>query len=503
MQIKLINVNLNKGITESLSVVFIQDPQPPESWSGIKDCTKPGNKCAQFNPYTFKGFEGSEDCLYLNVYTPSLPAEKLEKLPVLFFVHGGRLLVGYGDYYQPDYYIRHNVILVTINYRLNILGFLCLETPEVPGNAGMKDCVAALRWVHSNIQNFNGDVNNITLFGESAGAALCTGCLTSNMSVGLFHKVIAQSGNNLGDVFFHIQDNIGQAKFIASKFGKEINDVGELYNFFQSLPIEELVTTFSLIERHPYVLNPVLMGVIEKKFDGVENFWDESPIVAFKSNRFAKVPTILGSNMYEGAAFVRFNENGINYEKNFKLFIPSYLYLHENDPKVKKIAEGIKRYYFKNKEVDDSLKIEYLKMLSNAYFDRDQTHFVEIVSKNNKELFFYKFNFFGNLNISVMKNLGVKGSTHGDAIQYVFYNKNKSKKCDQRDLAIVNFLTEAWTNFAKYGKPTWTNQKVDWVPYTPQEKKMLVIDDQIEVRRNVDWDSYKFWVDLCGDRAKL
>ncbi|XP_028172656.1 esterase FE4-like [Ostrinia furnacalis] len=480
-----------------------RDTQPPESWSGVRDCTKPGNKCAQMNPYSFKGFEGSEDCLYLNVYTPSLPAEKLNELPVLFFIHGGRLLIGYGDYYQPDLFMKQNVILVTINYRLHILGFLCLETPEVPGNAGMKDCVAALRWVRRNIRRFNGNENNVTVFGESAGSALGAGCLSSKMSVGLFHKIIAQSGHTLGDVFFSVQDNVGMAKFIASKFGKDFKTVPELYEFYQNLPIEELVTTYSFIERDPPVLNPILMGVVEKKFEGVENFWDESPLDVIRSNRFIKVPTLFGSNMYEGAAFVRTDENGIVFEKDFHKFAPMYLHLSEHDPKRHKIGKAIKRHYFKNKELNDDLKLDYLQMLSDAYFNRDQTYFAELISKHSNELYFYKFHYFGNLNISVMKNLGVKGSTHGDAIQYQFYRKNKTEKCDKRDWAMVNFFREAWTNFAKYGKPSWSNQKLEWTPYDPKEKKMLVINDEITLTKNIDWDNYKFWVEVCGEMSKL
>ncbi|XP_047513987.1 cholinesterase-like [Pieris napi] len=165
--------------------INLQDPQKFDYWCGVLDATKPGNKPVQINPYN-QSIEGSEDCLYLNVYTPILPDKQKQSLPVLFFSYGGTLQSGCGHIYRPDYLIRQDVILVTINYRLHIFGFLNLETPEVPGNAGFKDAATALRWVKQNIEYFNGDSNNITGIGESAGAVITTLLLISKMTQGIF-----------------------------------------------------------------------------------------------------------------------------------------------------------------------------------------------------------------------------------------------------------------------------------------------------------------------------
>ncbi|XP_026322551.1 esterase FE4-like [Hyposmocoma kahamanoa] len=189
-----------------------RDPQKPDTWSGILDATKPGPKCSQMNPLSGKGVEGSEDCLYLNVYTPSLPQEELEKLPVIFFVHGGSYLFGHGDYYRPDYYIDKDVVLVTINYRLHILGFLCLHTENVPGNAAFKDTIMALKWVKNNIKYFNGDENNVTAFGDSAGGSVTSSYTVTKMADGLVHKIITQSGVCISDLLFTEEDPIAKAK---------------------------------------------------------------------------------------------------------------------------------------------------------------------------------------------------------------------------------------------------------------------------------------------------
>lgn len=112
--------------------------------------------------------------------------------PVMFWIHGGGYTTGSGnsDMYGPHYLISQDVIVVTINYRLGVLGFLTLDDPKlgVPGNAGLKDQVMALKWVQKNIRNFGGDPNNVTIFGESAGASSVHFLLLSPMAKGLCHR---------------------------------------------------------------------------------------------------------------------------------------------------------------------------------------------------------------------------------------------------------------------------------------------------------------------------
>jgi carboxylesterase type B len=119
----------------------------------------------------------------------------------MFWIHGGIFVFGSGstEFYGPDFLITEDVVVVTINYRLGLLGFLCLEDPTlgVPGNAGLKDVVMALKWVHENIRQFGGDPDNITIFGQSSGAAAVHLLTLSPMGRGLFHKAIGQSGTAL------------------------------------------------------------------------------------------------------------------------------------------------------------------------------------------------------------------------------------------------------------------------------------------------------------------
>lgn len=142
--------------------------------------------------------EGSEDCLYLNVYTPHRPKTD-GLLPVMIFFHGGGWECGSGisAFYGPDFFMDHDVILIGANFRLGPLGFMSTGKDDCPGNFGLKDQVMTLKWIQENIRAFGGDPNSVTVFGESAGGASATYHMMSPLSKGLFHRAISQSGTNL------------------------------------------------------------------------------------------------------------------------------------------------------------------------------------------------------------------------------------------------------------------------------------------------------------------
>lgn len=399
--------------------------------------------------------EGSEDCLYLNVYTPCLPFEGVQNLPVLFFVHGGRFIFGYGDYYRPDYFLKHDVIVVTINYRLNILGFLCLNIPEVPGNAGLKDTIFALRWVRNNIANFNGDYNNVTVFGESAGAGAVTSYMTSAMATGLFHKVIAQSGNSIADIYMVEDDPILKARQIARSLDRDdLTHERELYEYFLQVPIQELIVAFSMAEiaRPPSVIQAFFLPVVEMKFPGVEQFLDQYPRIDIPMKRYSNVPVLTGINSHEGALFLQKDRRGnIEFEQDFYYFIPQYLHIPRGDFRVCQIESQIKKFYFHDLGVCESTKLEYVNMISDAYFQFPLMLLPEMLSIYSNSVYVYKFQYNGNLHTRIMGNLGLTGASHGDMIQYQFYRENKHEKACEADTKIIKMLSEAWCNFAKTG----------------------------------------------------
>lgn len=187
-------------------------PQPAAPWDGVRDCARPGPRCPQLGVQKGGFYEKEfypveepmdEDCLYLNIWTPAQSRE--ERLPVIFWVHGGAFMTGYGHsaHFDGEHFARQGVILVTINYRLNIFGWmthpeLSAESEhQVSGNYGLLDQIFALNWVRRNISAFGGDPDNITLAGQSAGAMCIQALLTTPLTKGLVSKAIMQSGGGI------------------------------------------------------------------------------------------------------------------------------------------------------------------------------------------------------------------------------------------------------------------------------------------------------------------
>lgn len=164
----------------------------------VLDCQKEGSNCYSYMYYPPENEEfASEDCLFLNVYTPKLLKDQdVATLPVMLWIHGGGFNLGSGDaaVYGPEFLLQEEVVVVTCNYRLGTFGFLCLPSVGIYGNMGLKDQRLVLKWVNENISRFGGDPSNVTLFGESAGGASVHLNYLADSSRQYFHKAICMSG---------------------------------------------------------------------------------------------------------------------------------------------------------------------------------------------------------------------------------------------------------------------------------------------------------------------
>ncbi|WP_326561888.1 carboxylesterase/lipase family protein [Micromonospora sp. NBC_01796] len=174
-----------------------KSPRPPANWTGVRDATVAGAACAQPAGIPMGRPSTAEDCLFVNVTTPARTTGR--RLPVMVWLHGGSLKYGAGDIYGAgSLAVRGDVVVVSVNYRLGMLGFLAHPALEAgasaSGNFGIEDQQAALRWVRRNATAFGGDPGNVTLFGESAGSFSTCAHLAAPASAGLFHRAIMQSG---------------------------------------------------------------------------------------------------------------------------------------------------------------------------------------------------------------------------------------------------------------------------------------------------------------------
>lgn len=201
-----------------------------QGWTGVRDASEHGPVCPSGS--RSEDYSGDEDCLFANVYTQSLTGKR----PVMVWIHGGSFTGGSGNswIYGPDYFVDEGVLLVTVNYRLGVLGFMSTGDKHAPGNYGIKDLIVALQWVKQNIAAFGGDPDNVTIFGESAGGCLVHYLTMSPLANDLYHKAIIQSGTAL--VPWGYQDNpLAAVTQLAKDMGLTFTDTEDLVNQMRTM----------------------------------------------------------------------------------------------------------------------------------------------------------------------------------------------------------------------------------------------------------------------------
>ena len=273
-----------------------QPPQPHARWHAPIDATRFGHHCPQLaDPVGGNQASVTEDCLFLNVYTPShIDHGKGKRLPVMVFIHGGGLYQGESDDYDPTALVEDgDVIVVTVNYRLGILGFLTHPalTAESPhhssGNYGLMDQQFALQWVQRNSANFDGDPDNVTIFGESAGGLSVHSNLASPTAAGLFHKAIAESG-----AYSLTQPPLATAEAGGTAFASVAGCSSQTTACLRALPVTTILAVQGIVFPGGFV--PTIDGTVLTQSVGA----------AFASGQFNRVPVVEGSNHDEWRLFV-------------------------------------------------------------------------------------------------------------------------------------------------------------------------------------------------------
>jgi para-nitrobenzyl esterase len=281
-----------------------REPMPIKPWSGVRDATNFGAPCAQ-NPYFIpKAKEvSSEDCLFLNIWSPEWPSKS--RKPVMVWIPGGGNFGGASGIgvNNGENLSRHGVVVVTINYRLGLFGFfahpeLTRESPHrASGNQGILDQIAALRWVRQNIAKFGGDPANVTIFGESAGSLDVSVLMTSPLSKGLFGRVIGESGA----VIMPMADNGSSVLNRDPLPLQEAESLGQIFSAKwtsgdASLKAMRAVSTADILKMEPNFvqLSPQYLGII---VDGY--IFPKRPVDIFAAGREHRVALLLGNNSRE------------------------------------------------------------------------------------------------------------------------------------------------------------------------------------------------------------
>lgn len=320
-------------------------PQDASAWNGTLEAIEFKSACFQGSSMIQGDSEGkwsgNEDCLYLNVWTPQLTEDQLEnnqeKLPVMMWIHGGGNTTGSAHVYDPSLLVsKHNVVVVTIHYRMGPLGWFrhpALQTPDssradISGNYGTLDTIKALEWINKNIKYFGGDPGNVTVFGESAGGHNAAAIFASPLAEGLYHKVIVQSGIMSSSSIEAAESYLPESGIAPSRSGleafnhilvanKSAANLIEAKKIQDEMTLEEIRTI--LYEQSPDVLLQSSFDARPKRGGMTRVFPDGHVILmggieeAFNNSSLRRVPIISGTNKDENKFFNALNRNFVKW----------------------------------------------------------------------------------------------------------------------------------------------------------------------------------------------
>jgi para-nitrobenzyl esterase len=466
-------------------------PQPAMPWTGVRDATRPGPACTQVpaglgvflgpmaraygSSYTEPPVQSSEDCLFLNVWTPEWPPK--HGLPVMVWLHGGNNEVGSGaqSMYNGVSLTARGVVLVTTNYRLGALGFfshpeLSAKSPHhSSGNYGLLDQIAALRWVHDNIAHFGGDPQNVTLFGESAGAIDSAMLMTSPLTEGLFRRVISESGPA-----FDPPQTLSQAEAM----GKAVGELapGEAHRTplerLRALPaaeVEKLVEPFKVHFAESFTLDGWVLS--------------QSPRDVFLNGSIHKVDLLIGLNGREYSGFRLMAKATTKSPGNQKDDSPTLQdFLDAGRPCFGIWTKPVMALYFGDILVRRAAGVD--KAVGDIGFVCPVGAMAALTSDAGQRVYVYRFD-------RSVPGRGEEelGAFHSLEVPFVFGALRDPTwhwmPFTPEDAALSNLIQTYWTNFAKSGDPN-AQGLPNWPAWTDSKKEFLEIrkDATIWAQRN-------------------
>ncbi|XP_046736168.1 cholinesterase 1-like [Diprion similis] len=488
--------------------------EPPEPWSGVYEATHQGSGCVSYCMMRHK-VVGEDDCLFLNVYTPE-PNKDARKAVMVFF-HGGGFNMGSAetDFYGPYYIVEEDVVLVTVNSRLGVFGFLSTEDSTAPGNLGLKDQAAALKWVQENIKYFGGCPQRVTIFGQSSGGASVQYHMMSPMSAGLFQNALSQGGSAVAPwaITHHAKD---AAFKLGKALGIDTTDSAILLKELSQLPSYEIVEAAMTVDQTENGMNGhshAFIPSVEPDV-GQEVFLPADPWELIMKGKIADVPYMAGLNLNETlflkSALIASAEM---MNEHFENFIPDDLNVTDAAEQ-KQIADMMRKFYLDDKPLTRDLLREFGQITMDVMFTCPVQIPLTIIN-SLKSTPTYNYLFIHDSSLGIFKIMGfydgTEGVIHGDEMGYILHNRflNMHPEPGSELEGVIRLLTKLWANFAKTGNPTPALDEyitMNWEPMG-KENNYAVIDQGLTMEKNMFKERIDFWIpiykNVIGDFAKL